>query len=1745
MLGSIVVRHLGVTVRSFNFGYATAPTTQRDRLTQIQECSATDCLQPTSISYQNGTAGIGSPATATGSGPTSGTVRSVDVNGDGRLDLAYSTASGSNRTWWVQLSNGTGFGAPISTGITVLSTANVLLDDFLGDGGTQLLAPNGGVWFLYRFNGTSFVATSSGTTVDAGLAAGQAASADGDGDGLPDLWTVGTNQVRVRRNTSVGGAISFAGTQLTASVLTADSPAQIRGNNSFPRSSVGRVDLNGDGRDDALVGARYPAGPSGSVAVVVGYSIQAGVIAVQAGIYGTLAGFLPARWNDDACTDAVGAASATAVSVSPCNGNAASIFSLGGAVGLVVDWDGDGRTDALYASGGIWQLQRSLSTAVSTAVSTGLSVGTGSWAVNEMNGDGLSDLVYADPVSSNALRFGQHNGVNTPPDLVTSITDGFGVSSNFTYSSIAAAGSCYIRDSAAPAFPARAFVGPLYTACSMTASNGSGGTYTVNYGYYNANLHLQGRGILGFERVYSVDSRDGFVQMETFGQSFPYIGLPTYRLLRQSDWATKIEEASSTWTSLNLGSGFESRAFPYESTKTDDEFEFGGSLNGQWITRAVTTTSVDAFGNATNLTVSVTDKSSSSPFFGETYVTQTVRSITNDVPNWCIGRPHQTTITSTIADSTSQTRTTSSSVDYLYCRNTQDVVEPGSSTLRVATNYGFDGFGNVNSVQVIGKNPDGTDMATRTTSYNFGTRGQFAESINNALGHTTTRSYNYNLGMISGETDPNGLVTSWLYDGYARKTRHDRPDGTYSVWVHYACDSSNGYCGVSDLRYEVIGTEYGVGGSVIRSEYLFYDGFNRLRYDEQQNLSGGLTYHVQGYDSFGRKLYEHVPVSTGAWHYQHFTHDLTGRLTVSALYRAGGVLDRQSVASYQGRAVVSTDPNGNSRTHYYDVRGKLRRLVDPSPGGTTHYNYDHFGNLLSAVDPIGAGSSSTYNLRGFKTTYYDTDAGSWSFVTNSLGELVSQTDAKSQTITLVHDALGRLTARTEPEGTSNWTWGTSAAARNIGKLQSMSGPGYSESYSFDSVSRLSSTTVVADTTYQIEFAYQAITGLLDNVTYPTSTSGYRLRAQYLYQYGILSQVRDYNAPATVWWQLHAQDARGNPIDEQLGNGVHIISSHDELTGHPNWRTSGVNSLFDDHQRLTYQWDLNENLVERVDQLQSGAGCVVSGLCEKFAYDALDRIDSSTLNGATNLDVTFDAAGNITNKSDVGTYTYHPVKRHAVATTSNGWTFDYDANGNMLTGRGQTITWTSFNKPSAVTNGGIYSQFAYTPDRRYWRQVAQYSNGPETTIYIGGLLEKVTGSTSTEYRHMIGAGSATIVVTRSTGVNNNTYYVTQDHLGSSAVVTNSAAAVVVRQNFSAYGARRGNNWTGSPSAADWTAISQTTRRGYTGHSMADNVALVHMNGRMYDPLIGRFLSPDPFVQTLDESQALNPYSYVWNNPLKYVDPSGYFLKRLFRSIKKLFKKIVRIILDDLIRMAVRVVAYAVCTNAGPICEQAINAAIVYSRSKARSSRSAGGSRPFTLPSSTGPPSWGGGGTVAGVPVIYAGGTDDGRGGSPSDQAARPLTALEYFARTLEAIGYALIAFDLANTATIVLAGPDTAIAGAPLVLIGAGLRRSASAGAARGLKAVNLPAWRKVGIDMGHVVERHTVGGTLAAGRTTFPELMSQKGIERAIREAYRYGQRVGGEGDRILMRGTSGGMTIEMWLNRATGAIETAYPVVR
>jgi RHS repeat-associated protein len=138
-----------------------------------------------------------------------------------------------------------------------------------------------------------------------------------------------------------------------------------------------------------------------------------------------------------------------------------------------------------------------------------------------------------------------------------------------------------------------------------------------------------------------------------------------------------------------------------------------------------------------------------------------------------------------------------------------------------------------------------------------------------------------------------------------------------------------------------------------------------------------------------------------------------------------------------------------------------------------------------------------------------------------------------------------------------------------------------------------------------------------------------------------------------------------------------------------------------------------------------------------------------------------------------------------------------------------------------------------------------------------------------------------------GVSGTTGNVTQswthkDPLGSVIAVSDSAGTLTWC-SFDAWGNRRNaDDWTESTDPA--SLAPSATDRGYTGHEQLDNLELVHMNGRIYDPVIAKMISPDPTIPFPDNLQAFNRYSYVMNRPLSLTDPSG-FTPKSFSNFKE--------------------------------------------------------------------------------------------------------------------------------------------------------------------------------------------------------------------------------------------------------------------
>ncbi|MDR1153694.1 MAG: hypothetical protein LBL04_03205 [Bacteroidales bacterium] len=267
--------------------------------------------------------------------------------------------------------------------------------------------------------------------------------------------------------------------------------------------------------------------------------------------------------------------------------------------------------------------------------------------------------------------------------------------------------------------------------------------------------------------------------------------------------------------------------------------------------------------------------------------------------------------------------------------------------------------------------------------------------------------------------------------------------------------------------------------------------------------------------------------------------------------------------------------------------------------------------------------------------------------------------------------------------------------------------------------------------------------------------------------------------------------------------------------------------------------------------------------ETFYYDNLDRL-TDVKHGSPEtsaMSVGYAANGNITSKTGLGIYSYNASKVHALE--------EVDNTDGLVPEGDQAITYNAFNRVSQITEtvDGELRQLniTYGPDGQRWKtELRKNGNLVKTVIFAGDYERVIKSDTTTHLYYMEGGGiHVKQVKGASTLLREGRYYIHPDHLGSLTLITDATGGTVQKCSFDAWGKR--------------TFITKTPSlvfdRGFTGHEHLDEFGLINMNGRMYDPVVGRFLSPDPYVQDPEFSQSFNRYSYCWNNPLIYTDPTG--------------------------------------------------------------------------------------------------------------------------------------------------------------------------------------------------------------------------------------------------------------------------------
>ena len=1465
--------------REYLLTYGTAPINGYSRLESLTECgSEGSCFAPTSLTWQE------SPSSfehVNHSGfdiytENAGLNWLSDFNGDGLTDFASYVAGSSGTQVRVSYATDSGFTAVTSSNFDIY-TSNAgfnWLGDFNGDGMTDLasyVAGTGGTQVQVNYStGTGFAAAVyGGFDIYTSDNPGRNWLGDFNGDGLTDIASYvsgsGGTQLRVHYSTGSGFTVAIYG---GFQIYTASSS----------RNWLG--DFNGDGLTDL---ASYVAG-SGGTQIRVHYSTGTGFTAITHTGFDVYTDNNGLNWlgdfNGDGLTDFVsyvGGSGGSQIRVHYFTGSGVTASIYGGLDIYTAndgrnwqgDFNGDGLADiASYvagAGGTEIRVHYSTGSGFTATVYGGFEIYTASSARNwlgDFDGDGLTDIAsYVAGSGGTGVRTQESRN---PRQLIDSITTGHGMETLLDFLPLTATG-LYTKDEAAE-YPEQDFQGPMYVVSAYSTNDGIGNTSSFTYNYGGARVNLHGRGFRGFDRTTVTEELTGLETTIFYERDYRCISSKILRTEQRQPDGTLISEVDNTIEIQDHGFGVH---FSYVGESVAKRYELDGGL----VSTVTTQTDYDDYGNVTTLSVD----------YGEGFTEAIVNTYDDDLDTWFLGRLTRTEVTKAAPGQPDKTRTSAFTYDPDSGMLTSEIIEPDDPLLRLEKVYVHDPFGNVSTSTTSGP---GITARSHTTSYE--TLGRFVEQSTNSLAHSETKTYV--LGNLASLTGPNGLTTEWVYDGFGRQISELRANGTETVTTYERCDASCPERGVHFARSETTGAPTTV---------TYFDLLDREIRKETQGFDGSPIYADTEYNMRGLVARKSEPYFAGdspLW--TTYVHDLLGRVTVET---APG--SRTTTTTYAGRTTTVTNPLGQQNTRTVDARGQLIESVD-NHGNSVTYAYDAVGNMVEITDPEGNVTSLTFDIRGNKTSITDPDTGTTLFTYNSLGELTSQLDANGNTATMTYDTLGRLVTRAEPEGVSTWTYDTHT--NGIGKLARVSRSGFTQETFYDSLGRPDEALVtIGGDSFSITTGYDLF-GRPETLHYPT---GFGVRTLYNAQ-GYAQELRRTSNDDTLW-QAGTINARGQLEEITFGNGLVGTRTYDPQTGQVEAIQAGS------VQDLAFSYDLIGNVTSRSDQLR--------GLSESFGYDGLNRLISSQVAGHAASQFTYDSLGNITSKTGIGTYTYgeNTAGPHAVTTTqgSHETRYQYDASGNLVLketvvpeglifadgfesgdttawqpgGGGSmavstTVAYTSFNKPRTITQGGTTLTFDYGPEYGRYRQEVTTDQGTTTKLYIGGLLEREITGGLTKNIHFVRAGGETVAVYTAEDTGSATFqttrYLHRDHLGSVQTITDEAGDVVEVLSYDAWGLRRNaETWA---SAA--TLIIPTLDRGFTGHEHLDEVGLIHMNGRVYDPAIGRFLSADPFVQVPELSQSLNRYTYVLNNPLSFSDPSGFFFKNLFRAVGKALSSI---------------------------------------------------------------------------------------------------------------------------------------------------------------------------------------------------------------------------------------------------------------
>ena len=975
---------------------------------------------------------------------------------------------------------------------------------------------------------------------------------------------------------------------------------------------------------------------------------------------------------------------------------------------------------------------------------------------------------------------------------------------------------------------------PLCVTSQVKEWGGSPVITQTNYTYAGLRGHLQGRGLLGFREVTAHETNTGKTVTTTASEDNSTFLVPT---------KVTIETTQGGCTSTS------------ESTMTLKTFSSStAQYADNYMLFPTTNRDVDIYGNETTttcqyhvtnhyLTSQRTEYGSGNMYKQTSYQYPSAKiagawrptSITQTQKHSHYNSPFSST--TTIAYNSNGLKTS--------------VTEYANTSLALTTQWQYDSYGNITKETL-----SGSGIASGTeTNYQYDSNGKFLIQKSSPVETTayTRNSFGEVTAMTEYANSSVPLVTNYTYSGFGMLTGEAKATGENTIRTRTASTSYNGAYLITDSisKRPAVRTWYDALGNKMREQT---SGVGQVV------ISTTNTYNARGELTAASRVHGQRTIADT------FTYDNLGRLT------AVTSTDGSSISYMYGNRTDTITENGCTTARTYDAWGNVLTTEDP----VSSVSYIYHSNGKPYYVTAGNGTiTMIYDNAGNQILLDDPDAGSTDYEYDALHRITMQTDARGWETCFSYDNGGRLIYKEilGGPGSTSYTYGTSGNAD--GQIVSIQRGGNIISYSYDDKHRLSQEVHAINGHSPITFGYNYDSyGRLASKDYP---QGVNVKCEYRNDIRVGSSMGYKNiSRITKDDGLECTRTMGGttraPLTPSLKGGDEDNQDKDRVFIDPFLNV--LDKIFNPVLTHTANYDSRGYLTELkatrgtniLNQMtfsfEGGTGNLLSrsgmtSQTETFQYDGIDRLIQSNQGSVTSQVITYTNKGNIASKTGLGSYTYgipiqHPSAVMSVANTDS-----------IIPSATQTATYDPYGKIQQLSDNGYNMSFTYGPDGERCKTVLSHNGIIQRTTLYAGDYERITENGTTRHIYYLDGGAIYVLADGASASSGSFYYAFTDHLGSITRIYDSNANEVFSAEYDPWGQQ---------------TVSTNTlgfHRGFTGHEMLPEFGLINMNGRLYDPIVGRFLSPDNYVQFPDCPQSFNRYSYCLNNPLKYTDPSGEF------------------------------------------------------------------------------------------------------------------------------------------------------------------------------------------------------------------------------------------------------------------------------